>query len=286
MMRRFSLSRMARLCGLSLLLCLTLCATALAFSGEYVTDEAGTLSDERAQALENQAASLAETYGFGVYIVTMDDFTEYGYDDAYEFAVALYDEWGYGLGDDRSGEMLFMSMSNRKYALVYTGYGDTAFTEGGRDLLENAMLDRFRDDDWAGGFQEYMDWSEILLEKAAGGEPVGWDEYGDYHPDDGDDDYSDDDEPDWVDWAFALGIPFVITVIIALFLFGQMLSVHEATLAKEYVVPHSLNLREKSDRFTHVTESRVKVESDHDSSGGGGSSHHSGGGHSGRSGGF
>ncbi|MBR3570177.1 MAG: TPM domain-containing protein [Oscillibacter sp.] len=280
-MKRFSFSRMARLCGFSLLLCAALCAGAFAFEGEYVTDFAGILSDGQAQALENQAASVAETYGFGVYIVVMDDFSEYGYDDAYDFAVALYDEWGYGFGDDHSGEMLFMSMNNRKYALVYTGYGDIAFTEGGRDSLENAMLSCFRNDDWAGGFKEYMDWSEYLLEAAANGEPVGWDEYGDYHPDDGSADY--DDEPGLFEWAIVIGIPAVITIIISLLLLAQMDSVEEATQAKEYVIPHTLKIRVKSDRFTHVTESRTKVHDDSDS---GGSSHHSGGGHSGRSGSF
>ena len=280
-----SLSRMARLCGLSLILCAALCAAASAYSGEYVFDEAGTLSDEQAQALENQAASMAETYGFGVYLVTLDDFSEYGYDDAYEFAVALYEEWGFGLGDEHDGEMLFMSMSNRKYALVYHGYGDIAFTEGGRDSLESAMLGRFREDDWAGGFQEYMDWSERLLEAAANGEPVGWDEYGDYHPDDGDNYDDSDDEPGLFEWAVALGIPAVITIVIGLVLIGQMESVKEATQAKDYVLPHTMDIRTKSDRFTHVTETRTKVESDHDSDSGG-SSHHSGGGYSGRSGSF
>ena len=286
MMRRFSFSRMARLCGLLLILCAALTAPASAFNGFYVVDEAGILSDEQAQALENQAASIAETYDFGVYIVVFDDFSEYGYDDPYDFGVALYEEWGYGLGDDHDGEMLFMSMDSRQYALVYHGSGDIIFTEGGRDSLESAMLDRFRDNDWAGGFQQYMDWSGRLLEAAATGEPVGWDEYGDYHPDDGGENYDDaDDAPGLFEWALVIGLPAVITIIISLFLIGQMETVQEATRAKEYVIPHTLKIRVKSDRFTHVTESRVKVESDHDSDSGG-SSHHSGGGYSGRSGSF
>ncbi|MBR0281553.1 MAG: TPM domain-containing protein [Oscillibacter sp.] len=271
------LFRMARLYGWSIILCLTLCVSASAYSGSYVFDEAGILSDEQAQALDNQAASMAETYNFPVYLVTVDDFTEYGFEDVYDCAVAFYEETELGFGDAHDGELLFMSMSNRKYALVYTGYGDTAFTEGGRDELEDGMLGYFRNDDWAGGFKSYLDWSEYLLSEAANGEPYGWDEYGDYHPDDG------DDGPGLFEWAIVLGIPAVITIIILFILVGQMESVQEATRAKEYVIPHTLNIRKKSDRFTHITETRTKVESDSDS---GGSSHHSGGGHSGRSGGF
>jgi len=266
---------MKRLFGLFLLLCLTLTVPVAAFEGAYVLDDAGTLSDEQAQELENQAAAMAETYSFPVYIVTVNDFTDYGFDEVYDCAVAFYEESELGFGDAHDGELLFMSMSNRKYALVYTGYGDTAFTEGGRDRLESDMLDCFRDNDWYGGFKEYMDWSEYLLSEAASGTPYGWEEYGDYHPD--------DDAPGLFDWALAIGIPAAITIVIALVLIGEMDSVQEATRAEAYVLPHTLDIRKKSDRFTHVTESRVKVESDSDS---GGSSHHSGGGHSGRSGSF
>ena len=270
---------MKRFLGLFLLLCLTLAVPVAAFEGAYVLDEAGTLSDAQAQELENQAASIAETYDFPVYVVTVDDFEEYGFEDVYDCAVAFYKESE--LGDD--GELLFMSMRNRKYALVYHGYGDTAFTEYGRDRLESDMLDRFRNDNWYGGFKEYMDWSEYLLSEAAKGEPLGWDEYGDYHPDD--DDYEYDDEPGLFEWALTLGIPLLIAGLVCAGFAGQLKTVREATQAREYAVKGSLKVRHKSDHFTHETESRVKVESDNDS-GSGGSSHHSGGGFSGRSGSF
>jgi len=267
---------MKRFLGLFLLLCLTLAVPVAAFEGAYVLDDAGTLSDAEAQELENQAASMAETYNFPVYLVTVDDFTDYGFDEVYDCAVAFYEESELGFGDEHDGELLFMSMSNRKYALVYTGYGDTAFTEGGRDRLESDMLDRFRNDDWYGGFKEYMDWSEYLLSEAASGTPYGWEEYGDYHPDD-----SSYDEPGLFEWILTLGIPLLISGLVCGIFALQLITVNEATEAREYAVKNSLNVREKSDRLTHVTESRVKVESDSDSDSG--SSHHSGGGHSGRS---
>lgn len=270
---------MKRVSYLFLLLCLTLSVSVSAFDGTYVFDEAGTLSDEQARALENQALSMAQTYNFGVYLVTVDDFTDYGYEDVYDCAVAFYKESELGLGDNQDGELLFMSMSNRKYALVYRGYGDTAFTEYGRDLLEEDMLSCFRDDDWYGGFQQYMQWSETLLEEAANGTPLGWEEYGDYHPDD-----SSDDEPGLFEWVLTLGIPLLISGFVCGIFALQLITVNEATEARQYAVKGSLKLRDKSDRLTHVTESRVKVESDDDS--GGGSSHHSGGGFSGRSGSF
>lgn len=270
---------MARLYGWIVILCLALTAPVSAYSGSYVLDEAGVLSDEQAQALDNQAASMAETYNFPVYIVTVDNFMEYGFDDVYDCAVGFYEETELGFGDAHDGELLFMSMSNRKYALVYTGYGDTAFTEGGRDELESGMLGYFRNDDWAGGFKSYMDWSEYLLSEAADGEPYGWAEYGDYHPDD----EEDDEAPALVKLALTIGGPAFIVLFICSGIAAQLNSVHTAAEAKTYAVPRSLNVRRQSDRFTHTTETRVKIESDSKS---GGSSHHSGGGHSGRSGSF
>ena len=61
----------------------------------------------------------------------------------------------------------------------------------------------------------------------------------------------------------------------------------EKTTAEDYLVPHSMDLRVREDRFTHRTETRTRIESDSGSrGGGGGSSFHSGGGFSGRSGKF
>ena len=50
----------------------------------YVTDAAGLLSDTQRQTLETLSSSLSEQYDCGVYIVTVDDFTEYGSGDVYE----------------------------------------------------------------------------------------------------------------------------------------------------------------------------------------------------------
>ena len=264
------------------LLCLALCVTTSAYyEGTYVFDESGTLSEEEAQALDSQAASLGETYNFGVYLIVVNDLNEYGYsdDEAYDCAVQFYEQSDLGFGEDHDGELLFVSMENRKYALVYTGYGDIAFTEYGRDILEEAMLDHLRVDDWYGGFKSYLDESEYLLAEAADGEPLGWDEYGSYHPDD-----AEDDGPGLFELVITIAVPLVVAFLVCIFFETQLTSVHEAVQANEYAVEGSLNIRTKYDHMTHSTQTRTKISSDSDS--GGGSSHHSGGGHSGRSGGF
>ena len=282
-MKRFSLSRVARLFGLSLILCAALCASASAY--EFVFDDGLIRDEDYVASLESQAREIADTYDVGVYLIIVNNFEEYGYSDPYDCAVAFYEDTNMGIGENHDGELLFMSMEDRQYALVYTGYGEIAFTEGGRDILEEAILSHFRNDDWEGGFTEYYRQSEYLLSQAASGEPVGWDEYGDYHPDDGEYQYE-DDGPDLFDILITLGICAVISGLICMLLVLQLESVHKATEAQGYVAAKGLNLRTRDDRFTHVTESRVKVTSDSDSDSGSGSTHHSGGGHSGRSGSF
>ena len=61
----------------------------------------------------------------------------------------------------------------------------------------------------------------------------------------------------------------VIALIVCLIFRAQMKSVKKATAAQFYTVPDSLEIYESSDRFSHVTETRVKVESDRPNRSGG-----------------
>ena len=279
-MRRFT-----RFLFCTALLCLSLCATALA--NEYVFDDGFLLPEEQTAELERQAQTIAEQYNFGVYLIIVNNFEEYGYSDPYDCAVAFYRDSNFGLGDGNDGELLFMSMDDRQYALVYHGSGDTVFTEGGRDIIEDAMLPRFRDDDWYGGFMQYYRQSAYLLSEASEGEPVGWEEYGDYHPDDGDIHEERESGFSWIGLLITLGGSALVAGLICAGFASQLTSVQESSQAASYVKSNSLNLRSRSDRYTHTTETRTKIEKSSSSSrGGGGSSHHSGGGYSGRSGSF
>ena len=69
---------------LAMVLCIALC---LAFGGAayassggspgYVNDAVGLLSPDEQQELETTAAQLAERYGCGVYVIIVDDYTDY-----------------------------------------------------------------------------------------------------------------------------------------------------------------------------------------------------------------
>ena len=111
---------------LVLLLAVTLAVPALA-AGDWVTDEAGLLTDQQISQLSQRAAALAHSSGVGVYIRTVDDYADYGFTDVETASYTLYHNDSLGVGDGRDGVLLLLSVSNRKYAaFVWPAYGLTA----------------------------------------------------------------------------------------------------------------------------------------------------------------
>ena len=154
------------LLALTLLLCLSVSVFAESQLWN-ITDDAGLLSDEEYTQLESYAESVSETYGVGVYVITIDNYEDY-YDSPYETAWQFYHEYTLGEGDDRDGIILLLSMDNRQFAnFVYGPKADYAFDEHGVLELNDWYLDDFRNDDWAGGLNHFVAGCEDFLAKAA-----------------------------------------------------------------------------------------------------------------------
>lgn len=235
-----------RICSLlaAALLALSLCPPALASNAApYVLDLEGLLNQDQAAQLEEQAASLAREYGCGVYILTVNDYTDYGYGGIFEVAQSLYlDEAnGYGVGGGREGVLLLLSMSERDYALfVYGALAETAINDYSRGRLEDAFLDDLGADDWYAGFSDYQSVCGQLLARAAAGEPVG---------------------PSPAPYILgSAAVSLVIALIVCLILKGQMKSVRQGVEAGQYVLGNGLNLTDRRDQFTHTTQTRRRIE--------------------------
>lgn len=247
------------LLSLLLILCLLLSlgGTALA-SGEmaipYVTDAAGLLTTEEAEALESQAEQIAQSYGCAPYILTVADFQDYDSSyDIFEAGMNLYERWDLGYGAEKNGLLLILSMAERDYALVtYGSVTHRAFTDYGQDYLTDRFLDDFRNDDWAGGFRDYLETSAWLLEQAANGTP-----------------YDVDTAPKGFNPLIVV-IPLVLALVVCLVLTGQMKTANQKTEAGEYIIQNGTNMRVVQDIFTHRTVTRQVIEQNNNSSGGGG----------------
>lgn len=211
-----------------------------------VTDGAGLLQEAQIRQLEQMAQAVANRYAVGVYIVTVGDYREFDPAGVYEATYGIYHEYSLGEGQQRNGIILLLSMAERDYALFR--YGEQAvyaFDDYGVEKLEEVFLDNFENDDWNGGFEDYVRECDRYLEKAASGKPVR-------------------ESPVTMILFFCV-IALAIAAAVCAVLVGQMKTVHKSTSAASYT--GNLSLTEQLDQFTHRTETRRKIESGQNSGG-------------------
>ena len=268
------MKRLSAICILALLLlslCLPVSAGDAASLG-YVTDLAGLLTEEQAAELEAEAARIADTYGCGLYILTVQDFTDYARsgDDCFDFAMSVYGTYELGVGPEKNGQLLVLSMAERDYAIC--AYGDAAhraFTDYGKEQLEQEFLDDFARDDWYQGFSDYLTYGEAYLSAAARGEPVDVTDngYGRYDGD-GYTSYQEKQPPSPLACVFFIGIlPAAVALIVCLILKGKMKTAVLQKNADAYIRPNGLLLRTRIDQYTHTTEHRERINTDSHSGG-------------------
>ena len=251
MKKKITLSLLLALC-----LVLSLGGAALA-SGEmavpYVTDAAGLLTQDEVLALEAQAEQIAEDYGCAPYILVVENYRDYEDTyDVFEAGMNLYERWGLGYGQEKNGLLLLLSMAERDCALVtYGSVAHRAFTDYGQDYLCEQFLDDFRNGDWAGGFQDYLNTGAWLLEQAKNGMPydVGTAPKG-FNP-------------------LIVVIPLVLALAVCLVLTGQMKTAKRKTEAGDYMVQGGVEMRVVQDIFTHRTVTRQVIQNENKGGGGG-----------------
>lgn len=263
--------------ALCLLLCLALCLAlplnARAESAlDYVTDTAGLLTDSQRSALNSTAASISQQYQCGVYIITVDDYKNYNPSSVAECAESLYVYYGLGQGEERNGVLLLLSMAERDFDIAaYGDFGNYSFTDYGKDRMADEFLDNFRNNDWYGGFEDYLDVCARYLSAAKQGEP--YDISG-----------GSTGMPMPLKLLIVIGVPILVALIACGSMKAKMKTAREKTTAEEYLVPNSLNLRIREDRFVNRTQHVEIIQESSSRSGGhggttvGGSgfSHHSG----------
>ena len=232
----------------------------------YIFDLSDQLSYEEWAELEARASDISQRHGCGVYAAFVDDFTEYGGgNDVYKTTYQLYHASELGMGADRDGIIILLSMDDRDYAMfVYGDHAEYAFDRYGQKKLEDAFLGYFGDNDWYGGVSHYLDTCDEYLTRAEEGKPVRKNTLPMY--------------------LIVVAASCAIAGGICLMLKWQMKTVHKKAEANEYVAAGGLNLTKQYDRYTHTTETRRKIHDDSDSDSG--TSSCSGGGGSGRSGKF
>lgn len=277
-----------RLMTLLVMLCLLVSLTAPVYAAEhaYVFDIIGLLNVGEAAELEQQCADAAAEYDCGIYVVLLNDFSEY-HADPFQAAQVIYRGMDFGVGENKNGIMLMLSLSERDYALIC--YGDIAnsvFTDRMQIAIEDDFLDDFAVNDWEGGLRDYVENSVYALANYNGeiGESYdGYYENGVYYEE------TALARLRYVVSEFGLaigGISLVIALAVCLIMKNGMKTARVATLAGEYIPKGGLSLSVRQDVFTHTTRQVIHHERDHGNGGGGGHTSVGSGGFSGRSGKF
>ncbi len=233
----------------------------------YVSDVAGVLSSEDWQQMESYAAQISETYQCGVYIVTLNDYKSYSDTNSFwNFSQEFYKRYNMGMGEGKNGILLIMSMNERDYSLLaYGSDAHYAFTDYGKEVLEEQFLDNFRSNDWTGGFKDYLSGCDSLLARAAQGNPldVAPPSYTYSEPSRG--------LGEGASLAIVVFAPCLIAFAACSAMKKQMKPVSRSVRADDYVVPGGVNLSLKRDVFINRTVSVrvIQTHSDRDSHGGG-----------------
>lgn len=225
----------------------------------YLVDDAGLLSSEDAASIESQLTDLAQKYDMHYVIVTDVD---PNISSAMEAADDFFDYNGYGLGDDRSGVLLYINMSTRDVWISTRGFGISTFTDAGIEYILDQLVEGLGDEAYFETFENFTALCDDFTQQAKNGTPY-------------DVDHMPQEPFPWIGgliMCMALGA--IVGLIYILILRGQLKSVAPNESAADYVVKGSLHMTNSREFFLYRTVDRTARPQENSSSGGGGSTTH------------
>ena len=258
-----------------LILLVLLCASLPALAGEYVIDREDLLFSSEEEALRSEIAAIRSDYGLDVAIAFEDSYSGFS---IMRYAADYYEAQGYG----EDGLLFLLTMEEREFTTVTQGAAIQIFTDYGLDMIHEDITPYLSDGNYYEAMERYLQHVRRYIEQAQTGEvydiynPVTlrtpWERMTEIAP-------------------IILIVAFVIALIVALVLKGQMKTVRRQVGAASYVRDGSFQLTRTQDIYLYTTTRRRKIETNSNSGGrsGGGSStfrSSSGGSFGGRSGKF
>lgn len=227
-----------------------------------IVDWADLLSDDEEQELSDMLDEISERQQLDVLIVTLESLEG---EDIVAYADDFYDYNDYGLGEGKDGIIFLLSMEERDWCISTSGYGVTAFTDAGQEYMTDQFVPYLSDGDYAEAFRIFAKQCDDYITQARAGAPYDVDNI--------------PTEPFSPLGALiiALGLGFVISLIVTGFMRLGMHSVYSASAADSYMKKDSLRLTKQRDLFLYrnVTRTEKPKETDNSTSGStGGSTTH------------
>ena len=219
---------------------------------EYlVYDEAELLNDSEELALEEKLADLSNKHDAQIVVCTIGSMDGGDIDEYLEF---LYDEMGFGYGENHDGVLLLVCMDPREYRILSNGFAGEAIDSGDIDSIGDVIVSDLSDGNYADAFEAFADQCDYYLDGYQNGFPFNAGK----------------------NLAICLIIGIAAGLIVAFVLKGQLKTVRKQNQANVYVKPGSMQVTVHNDFFLYRDVTRTKKESSNSSSGG--SSRSSGGG--------
>ena len=230
---------------------------------ERLADFADLLDDGQKEELEAKLDQVSEDYGCDVVVVTEETL-----DGAVpqDYADDFFDYNDYGMGDDKSGILFMLTMSERKWAISTHGEAISIFTDAGQEYITDNIVSYFSDGDYYEGF----------IIQAQSGEPYDVENL------------PEETIPFYMIFLISLVVGFVIALIVTGVMRSRMKTVHMKPDAADYMKDGSLHINRSRDIFLYHQVTRTAKPKEESSGGGGSSTHTSSSGetHGGSSGSF
>lgn len=220
-----------------------MCAEASENHPPRVVDAADLLTDSEESELLAQVDEISERQQVDVAVVTVNSLEG---EDIQDYTADYYDYNGYGIGEDHDGIMLLISMEEREWFILTTGYGINILSDADLEMLEGEIVPYLSEGDYAGAFRIFAESCDGEITYAS----------------------EEDIEEAKPSILISIVIGLLLGLIPTFVMRGKLKTVHMQKSAGRYEDRGSRNLTTKQDIFLYHTVNRVPKPKDD----GGGSS--------------
>ena len=239
---------------------------------QLLTDENKVLSDAEYTQLSGKMQELSSRYSFDFCVAFVD-----GIDgDIMTYTDNYFLNHGYGQGAALDGCLLLVDFDSKEYWLSTSGFGETAFTDYGINVIKERFGPLLSEGDYYSAVDMYLSTAEQYVSQAKQGSPYDVDnEFPGYPAKE----YGNASSHNTVKGiAISLIVAVFIALVVVMSIKKSYKEIQFQRSAANYLDEGSLSLTNSYDRFLYTTISKTKRESESRSSGG--SSTHSTSGHS------
>ena len=217
-----------------------------------VWDEAELLNETEVAQLNSKLESISKKYKAEIRVVTLSSMDG---GDIDEFLEYLYDESGFGYGENHDGVLLVVCMDPREYRILSNGFAGEAITSGDIDAIGETFKSDLSDGNYADAFDTFVDKCEYYLDGHINGFPFNTGK----------------------NLLICVGIGLVVALIVTGIWKGQLKSVRKKSAANAYVKAGTMQITQSGDFFMYRNVTKTQKQSS-SSSGSSGSSRSTGGG--------